>query len=145
MAFMGRASDIILQWYEEIWTNGHVDQVNSIYAPAPPDECVVPQDNTTSEEAVEIISALTNLITQPTVKVLHIVETEPWVCALVELRGFKAGTEKPVELRWINMARIADNRIVESYRIPNLLAFFEQLGQLPDHSFELLLSGTKLK
>lgn len=142
---MGRASDIILQWYEQIWTNGRFELIETLYAPAPPDECLIPNATATRQEAVEIIAALTNLVAQPSVRVLHIMEVNDWVSVLVELNGFKAGAKTPVHLRWINMARIKNDRIVESYPSADLLPFFEQLGQLPNHSFELLLSGTKLK
>jgi hypothetical protein len=40
---------------------------------------------------------------------------------------------------------VEGNNIVESYPSVNFLSFFEQLGQLPENAFELLLGGTSLR
>ncbi len=68
-----------------------------------------------------------------------------WVSALVEMYGFKAGTDKPINMRWLTMVRLDKEIIVESYPAVDFVSLFEQLGQLPPNSFELLLSGTVLK
>lgn len=141
---MAGNKEIIHRWYQEIWIDGHLDRIGSLYCPAPDGKCVIPRGTADPVEVRETVSALTNLVSNKTVKVIHLVEDRDWVTALVELHGTKAGTDKPVVLRWLAMMRIKDNQIVESYPCMNFLTFFEELEQLPTHSFELLLGGTNL-
>jgi hypothetical protein len=61
------------------------------------------------------------------------------------MTGFRAGTGKPVQVRWPTMYRVEDGCIVESYPQINLLPLFEQPGQLPPHSLELMLGCSVLR
>ncbi|MEE4187889.1 MAG: ester cyclase [Roseobacter sp.] len=142
---MANKTDVIRRWYQEIWINGHWDRIDEIYQPAPDNECLIPGATPAPEEAREIVTALTNLVTNHKLSVLHTVEQGDWVSALVELNGLKAATAQPVMVRWLTMSRVTDDLIVESYPQVNLIPFFEQLGQLPPHSFELMLAGQKLE
>lgn len=141
---MSSSTDVIHRWYHEIWINGHWDRLDDIYCPAPDADCLIPGATADRTEARETVMALTSLVTDQKLRILHIVEDGDWVSAMVELTGRKAGTEIPVQLQWITLSRVCDGRIVESYPQVNLLAFFEQLGQLPPHSFELMLAGAAL-
>ncbi len=141
---MQSKADIIHKWYEDVWIGGDLDKVEQMYQPAPDDESLIPGATISVEETREMIVVLANLITDIRVRIIHTVEKGEWVSALVEIYGFKLGTETPVYMRWLTMVRIDGDRIVESYPSVNFLSFFEQLGQLPDDAFELLLSGTVL-
>ena len=142
---MSSTTDVIHRWYHDIWINGHWDRLDTIYQPAPSEECLIPGGTADRNEARETATALTSLVTDHKLCILHTVEQGDWVSALVEMTGLKAGTDVPVQLRWLTLSRIANGRIVESYPQMDLLSFFEQLGQLPPHSFELMLGGAELR
>ncbi len=142
---MTSKKEIIYRWYNEVWINGRWELIDEVYDPTNSATCIIPGATAASHEAREIVTALTNLIWNPKLSILHTIEDGDWVTAFVEMTGIKAGTDRQVDLRWLTMSRIENNKIVESYPHVNLLSFFEQLGQLPQHSFELLLAGTKLR
>ena len=138
-------AEIIQRWYEEIWVNANWDKVDEIYRPAPECESLIPGGLIDTLEAREMVTVFNNLITDQKIRITHCIEEGDWVSALVEMYGRKAGTDKPVTMRWLTMVRLEGEVIVESYPAVDFLSLFEQLGQLPPDSFELLLSGTVLR
>ncbi|MEM9576271.1 MAG: nuclear transport factor 2 family protein [Pseudomonadota bacterium] len=142
---MRSKAEIIHQWYKDIWIGGDLDKVEQMYCPVPDEDALVPGALTSIEETREMVVVLANLVGEMQVRVIHSIEQDDWVSAQLEVSGCKQGTDVPVSLRWLTMVRFEDGRIVESYPSVNFLSFFEQLGQLPADSFELLLSGTVLR
>lgn len=142
---MNNSLEIIRRWYREVWTLGHLDQIDILYRPAPPEECLRAERSVARHELRELITILRELVTKTQVTVVQVLQDGDWCAAYVELTGFKAGTHQPVQMNWIAMMRLEGEYIVESYPFTNFISLFEQLGQLPRDTFELLLSGTKLK
>lgn len=141
---MSLNSDIVLRWYEDVWHQGKLHLIDKLYRPAPSTECLVQEGPVPANETREFIALVEELIDDKTVRVLHIVENGDWVSAMVQLDGVKSGTAEPVHLRWLSMLRIEKGCIVESYPSANFMSLFEQMGQLPENTFELLLGGTVL-
>ncbi len=137
--------EIIQRWYEEIWVKGNWGMIDQIYRPAPESESLIPGGLIDTLEARELVTIFNNLITDQKIRIVHCVADGEWVSALVEMYGFKAGTDKPINMRWLTMVRLDKEIIVESYPAVDFVSLFEQLGQLPPNSFELLLSGTVFK
>ena len=142
---MASKADIILRWYKDIWIDGDWEKIDYLYQPAADTDCLIPGGTAPQAETRELVAVLNNLISDQRVRVIHTVEDGNWISALVEMYGFKAGTEIPVYMRWTTMVRVEGSCIVESYPSVNFVSFFEQLGQLPENAFELLLSGTVLQ
>ncbi|ABG31864.1 hypothetical protein CEP88_01435 [Roseobacter denitrificans] len=142
---MLRKTEIIQRWYEEVWVKGNSDMIDEIYRPAPENESLIPGGLINTTEARELATVFNSLITDQKIRVVHCVEQGEWLSALVEMYGFKAGTDKPVNMRWLTMVRLDGDVIVESYPAVDFLSLFEQLDQLPPDSFELMLSGTVFK
>ena len=141
---MHSKAGIVLKWYEDALVRGDLDTIERMYKPASDEKCLLPTGTPSVAETRELIVVLANLVTDLRVRVIHSVENGEWVSAMVEIHGFKIGTESPVYLRWMTMMRIEGDYIVETYPSVNYLNFFEQLGQLPEDTFELLLGGTVL-
>lgn len=138
-------ADILYRWYNEVWIAGHHDRIEQIYQPEIADKCLLPGETADIDDVRELVTVLGDRITDQTVRIVKTIETGDWVAALVEMHGKCTDTHKPVFMRWMTMVRIKDDLIVESYPCINFLRFFEQLGQLPNDSFELLLGRTVLR
>jgi hypothetical protein len=136
---------IILEWYEDVWIKGNFDRMDDLYQPAPMEECLNPGVSISCDDVRELATVFNSLVSDQRVRIVHCIEDIPWVSAMVEMRGVREGTDEPVYMRWLTMMRIEHGRILESYPSIDFLSFFEQLGQLPDNAFELMLSGTIFK
>ncbi|MEO9653130.1 MAG: nuclear transport factor 2 family protein [Roseobacter sp.] len=141
---MRSKSDIVRSWYVDIWMNKQWDDISKFYHPAPNADCLLPSGSNDPFDLKELIIVLDSLICDKTISVLKSVEQGDWVSSMVEMRGFKTGTTNAVCLRWMTLLRIDGDYIVEAYPTINFIDLFQQLGQLPDSTTELLLSGTRL-
>lgn len=137
--------EIVRQWYQDVWIDRKWDRMDELYRPANEEDCLSSGASTSASETREMVISFANLVTDQRIRIIHSIEKGEWVSALVEMYGFNAVTDEPIYMRWTSMVRIQDGRIVETYPSINFLSFFEQLGQLPKDSFELLLGGTILK
>ena len=132
---MSDKADVIRKWYEDVWIAGDIDRIADIYQPADDKDCLI-EGSTEGPEG----SRFRIVVVQPSPP-----GTDPHVSAIILMDGQRTDTGAPVQMRWITYVRVADGRIVESYPSVNFLSFFEQLGQLPENTFELLLGGTVLR
>jgi hypothetical protein len=142
---MRSAAEIIKKWYEDAWVKGNWDTPDSLYRPVSQDTCLVPDALLPLEEARELSSIMNTLVKSQKINVIHTVQEGPWISAIVEMHAENAATDEPVHMRWTAFLRIEDDRVVETYPAFDFLKYFEQLGLLPQNSFELLLSGTALR
>lgn len=71
------------------------------------------------------------------VRVIHIVENDDWMSAVVGMFGHQAETETPFSLEWLTMVRIQGDCIVKGYPSVDFLDFPGQVGQRPQDAFEL--------
>ncbi len=138
-------TEVVARWYRILWTEGRVDQIGSLYAPADAADCLMPQGSIDPNEISDLISILHEFLDAINVDVLHCVQDGSWISAMLRLSGEKAGTGTPVTAVWQTSMRIEGEIIVESYPTFDFVPFFEQLGQLPHDAFALLLSGTILR
>jgi HAMP domain-containing protein len=138
-------ADVIQRWFEEVWINGRLDLIEELYDPAAAGEYLIPAGPRQKQEIGELINVLNSFVSDLRVQVIHSVEQADWISAMIKAHGLKADTDTPVHVRWLTLVRIEGETIVESYPSMDYMSFFEQMGQLPENVFELLLSGTVLR
>ncbi|MFA5582354.1 MAG: hypothetical protein WDA25_10430, partial [Paracoccaceae bacterium] len=92
-----------------------------------------------------LVPAIMQWIRDPVVTLERLVECGPWVCALVHIAALAAETMHPVTITGQIMLRMNEQgKIVEAYNHFDHLAFFEQLGFLPQGTMALCLGGVEL-
>ena len=142
---MKQKLDIVNRWFREVWIEGNLDTIEEIYNPASADECLHADGTPATGEVFELTQVLRTLVTNKTVRIIKAIEDGPWIALMLEMEGADSASRRSVKMRWQTFMRIENGQIIENHPSVNFIALFEQLGQLPPNSFELMLAGTELK
>lgn len=141
---MDKKIDIVNRWFREVWIEGNLATIEKIYEPAPAHECLHEDGTPATGEVLELTQVLRTLVVNKTVRIVKAIEDGPWIALSLEMEGADSASGKPIKMRWQTFMRIENGKIIENHPSVNFINLFEQLGQLPPNSFELMLAGTEL-
>ncbi|WP_299614514.1 hypothetical protein [uncultured Tateyamaria sp.] len=90
------------------------------------------------------MAILFSLVRDIQVTFLKALDVDNWASVFMRINCTSRVNGAKVEVFQQIMSRQQDGRLAESYPQFDLLRFFEQLGQLPDDAYPLLMAGNKL-
>ncbi|MFK7881886.1 hypothetical protein [Roseobacter sp.] len=137
-------AEILDRWYKDVWEDGKLDVIEDYFIPEEDMEHTAANFRIVPSEIREWVSILRSFVTDIKVKMLHSIEDDEWLSAMLEIKCTNAATGAPVKVYQQIMLRFEGNLKAESYPAFDFIRFFEQLGQLPEDTHALLLSGTRL-
>lgn len=128
-------------WYREIWQNGNLAVIDEVFAPGKIASLPLPGDMATREEFAEFLAAAQMLLTDITPVITQSVEQGDRLAAVVTVHAKRADNGQPVLAASHIMARFENGKIVEKHTLLDLMSLFEQLGQLPQDSVAICMTG----
>lgn len=137
-------SVILRRFYQEVWEGGRLDVIERYFHPETPDHILIDDRAVEPHEVREWMEILRSLVTNMKVEFIHTVDEGDWSAALMRVRCDCNRTHKPIEVYQQIMSRQKDGKLIESYPQFDLLRFFEQLDQLPENAYALLMGGFRL-
>ncbi|WP_282605659.1 ester cyclase [Pelagibius sp. Alg239-R121] len=78
------------------------------------------------------------------IQVTHSMEAGDWISALCVFHAKKNDTNEQVKMTGTVFLKIVDDKIVEAYNHWDFFSLFEQLGLIPEESFERCLAGESI-
>ncbi|WP_282096825.1 ester cyclase [Epibacterium ulvae] len=141
---MTTKTDLMLQYYRDVWENGELEKIESYFTPQDHDQYVVEGKKIVPSEIREWVSIIRSFVTDIKVTILQSVEEGDWLALMLRIDCLRVDTRTPVRVHQQIMFRFDGNLKAESYPFFDFLNFFEQLGQLPEDVHALLLAGTHL-
>lgn len=141
---MQTTSDILRQYYSQVWEQRDLDKIAGYFHPDAGQDLLIKNRAVDVNEVREWMEILHDLVHDITVSFIHSIEDGPWCAAFLEISCTSTTTGKPVTVYQQIMVRQRDGLFMESYPQFDLLRFFAQLDQLPPDAYPLLMGGTRL-
>lgn len=136
---------ILSDWFQRVWIDGDLDAVDGFFADNTSADGMLTGIACSAADFQALVPAIMQWIRDPVVTLDRLVESGAWVCALVHISAVAAETMRPVTITGQIMLRLDEHgKIVEAYNHFDHLAFFEQLGFLPQDTMALCLGGVEL-
>ena len=137
--------DILENYYKEVWERGDLDAVDTYFNLVADTNRIIDDAGIVPSEIREWVSIIRSFVTNISVRVVKSVEEGDWISAYLEINCQRIDNGAAVHVyQQIKMRFVGDQKI-ESYPQFDFLRFFEQIGQLPENTFELLMGGARLK
>lgn len=140
-----RKHDILKNYYREVWENGNFDAIDGFINPSADTDRLNNNDVVETNEIREWVTIFRNFVTNIKVNTVKSIEEDDWLCAYLEINCERIDNGAPVCVYQQVIVRFVGDQVVEGYPHFDLLRFFEQIGLLPENTFELLMAGTHLK
>ncbi|WP_300055118.1 ester cyclase [uncultured Roseobacter sp.] len=138
-------TDILREWYTAVWEEGRLEVIEDYFLDTPHTQYIAQGFGIEPSEIREWVSVLRSFVTDIRVTILHSIEEGDWISAMLEITCRNAATGAPMKVHQQIMLRFDGDKKAESYPAFDFIRFFEQLGQLPEHTHALLLGGTVLR
>lgn len=143
-------ADILKQWYVDVWENGDLDVIEDYFlelshTSTDGEDHLAPGFGVDAKELREWLSILHSFVTDIKVDVLQTIEQGDWISAVLRITCRQRETTNKIEVIQQITLRFEGDKKAESYPSFDFIRFFEQLGQLPEDTHALLLSGTVLR
>ncbi|WP_299671585.1 ester cyclase [uncultured Roseobacter sp.] len=138
-------TDILREWYTAVWEEGRLEVIEDYFLDTTHTQHIAQGFGIEPSEIREWVSVLRSFVTDIHVTILHSIEEGDWISAMLEITCRNAATGAPMKVHQQIMLRFDGDKKAESYPAFDFIRFFEQLGQLPEHTHALLLGGTVLR
>ncbi|ARE39179.1 hypothetical protein RGUI_1038 [Rhodovulum sp. P5] len=131
-------------WYRRVYIDGDMDAVGDLFTENMQEQGLMPGMQVNPAELQVFATALVHLVEDPSIRIVKAIESDDWLCALIETGGTRPDDGRPVRAMGQLMARFEGDRIAEAYNSFDFIHLFEQLGLLPEDSVAIGMSGQKI-
>ncbi len=137
-------SELLQDFLQAVWINGDLGAVDQLFAPDAGADGLLPDMTLTPEDFKTMVMALLNLVQEPEISLVKMLEDEDWVAMMMRVRAQSQIGPDQISATGQIMARFKDGKIVEVYNHFDFLGLFQQLGLIPHEAVTLCLSGEPL-
>ncbi|TMV08773.1 ester cyclase [Ruegeria sediminis] len=137
-------SDVLKAWYAEVWEQGNTDAISRFFTPDTTAEGLIPEMQVGPDDFRDLVTAFRHILGDIRVDLPKIIEDGNWLSAILHVHTTRADTGAPIEVTGQVMARFRDGKVVEAYNQFDFISFFEQLGQFPQDTLPVCMTGQRL-
>lgn len=137
-------SGLLKNWYEQVWEQGNVDMIDTFFGADTMAEGLIPEMQVGPDDFREFVSAFRYHLGDIRVELPKIIENGDWLSAILHVHTSRADNGAPIEVTGQTMVRVKDGKIVEAYNQFDLISLFEQLGQMPEDTLPVCMTGQRL-
>ncbi|WP_170330023.1 ester cyclase [Ruegeria arenilitoris] len=137
-------ADILRNWYAEVWENGNIDAIDQFFAPDTMAEGLIPEMQVGADDFRDLVMAFRHVLGDIKVDLPKIIEDGDWVSGILNVSTTRADNGAPLQATGSVIARIKDGRMVEAYNQFDFISLFEQLGQFPQDTLPVCMTGQRL-
>ncbi len=137
-------SDRLRAWYAEVWEQGNTEAIDQFFAPETMAEGLIPEMQVGADDFRDLVSAFRHVLGDIKVELPKIIENGDWVSGILHVRTFRADNGAPLEVTGQVMARFKGDKMVEAYNQFDFISLFEQLGQFPQDTLPVCMTGQRL-
>ncbi|SLN39362.1 SnoaL-like polyketide cyclase [Falsiruegeria litorea R37] len=137
-------SELLKEWYDRVWVHGDLEAIDQFFDPDTMAEGIIPEMQVGVDDFRDLVTAFRFHVGDIDVKLPKTVENGDWVAAMLHVHTSRADNGAPIEVTGQVMARFKDDKVVEAYNQFDFISLFEQLGQLPEDTLPICMTGQQL-
>ena len=137
-------TEILHNWFDQVWCQGNLAVIENFLAPDIAASGVVPPMKLTREEFASFMTIVRSQLERISVEVTHTIEQGDWLAARVAIQGIATRTGERIATTGQLMVRFENGKMAEAYNEFDYISILEQLGQLPEDTIAVCLTGQSL-
>ncbi|MEX0319734.1 MAG: ester cyclase [Ruegeria sp.] len=136
--------EVLKEWYAQVWEQGNTEAIDQYFDPDTMAEGLIPEMQVGPDDFRDLVTAFRFILGEIRVELPKIIEDGDWLSAILHVHTSRADNGAPIEVSGQVMARFRDGKMVEAYNQFDFISFFEQLGQLPQDTLPVCMTGQRL-
>ncbi|MFD3189641.1 ester cyclase [Sedimentitalea sp. HM32M-2] len=137
-------SDQLRKFYEDVWVKGDLDAIDMYFSADAQAGGIIPEMQVSPDDFRDLVSAFKTLLGDIRFDMPKVIENGEWAAAIIHAHTSRADNGAPVEVTGQTMARFDGDKMVEAYNQFDYVSLFEQLGQFPDDTLPVCMTGQRL-
>lgn len=136
--------EILNEWFQRVWIAGEIEAIPEFFTPRSQASGVMSGLEMGPEDFAALIPAMRAKVHDFSVEIVHAIDQGDWLWTLQIIRGRARETDQPLEFTGQLAVRFEGGKMAEAFNHYDLIAVFEQLGQMPPDTLGLCLMGESL-
>jgi hypothetical protein len=136
--------ELMERWFQKVWIEQDLDAIDDFFVEETQANGIVPDMRLSPQEYRDFVTMVVALVEDIHITTEVVTETGEWFQALFKVTARSVVDSAPVMVLGQVCVRFSGDKFVEAYNSFDFMGFFEQLGQLPEQSIALCLTGQSL-
>ena len=136
--------EILHEWFQRVWIAGEIEAIPEFFCVGSQASGVMTGLQMGPEDFAALIPAMRARVRDLSVEVVHFLEQGDWLWTLQIVRGLSAEDGRALEFSGQLALRFEGDKFAEAFNHYDMIAVFEQLGQMPPETLALCLTGETL-
>ncbi|WP_040104051.1 ester cyclase [Phaeobacter gallaeciensis] len=132
------------RWFQGLWVNGDTTVLDELFAEDTEAVGLIPDIAMKKPEFVVLAEAVRELCTDIQVEISHAVEAGDWIAVRIQVEAVSIMHNRPFQVSGHIMARASEGKFIEMISQFDFLTLFENLGQMPENTLPVCLTGQQL-
>jgi hypothetical protein len=141
---MTKKKELLQAWYDCVWVKGDLDAIDRFFQSSTIATGIIPEMQIGPDDFRDLVTAMLHMVGDVKVGLPVAVEDGDWLSALITVNAVRLDNRAPVNVTGQVMVRFEGDKMVETYNQFDFMGLFEQLGQLPDNTLAICMTGQKL-
>ncbi|UWR41302.1 ester cyclase [Phaeobacter inhibens] len=136
--------EMLNRWLQELWVHGNNSILDELLADEAGAVGLIPDIAMKKAEFAVLAEAMRALCSDIQVQITHTVEAGDWVAVRIQVDAVGIHESRPVQATGQIMARAVQGKFHELISQFDFLTLFECLGQMPENTLPICLTGQQL-
>lgn len=141
---MSQKTELLEQWFKRVWIEADLDAVDEFFSTQAEANGLLPDMRLGPQDYRDFVPMVLALVEDVEIDLVVSTESDDWVQSLYKVSARSVSNSAPVTVLGQVTVRVADGHFTEAYNCFDFMGFFEQLGQLPEQSLAICLTGGTL-
>ncbi|MEE2946249.1 MAG: nuclear transport factor 2 family protein [Pseudomonadota bacterium] len=142
---MSEKVKLLEQWFQRVWNEADLDAIDDYFSHDTKAGGLMPDMRLGPQDFKDFVPLILALLDDLHIELLNNTENEDWLQSLYKVTALSAATSAPIQVLGQVTVRVENGKIIEAYNCFDFMGFFEQLGQLPEQSIAICLTGGNLR
>lgn len=136
--------EVVKQWFHDLWERADAAAINALSQSDTVIHGAITDLGATRNDYSDMVMALNGLLNNITFEYITPLEQGDLVAAQLLVRAQAPRSNTPIRFSGQFIARVTEGKLAEITATIDYMKMFEQLGQIPEESLAICLTGERL-
>lgn len=141
---MSEKVELLENWFQRVWNEGDLDAIDDYFSEDTKANGLMPDMRLGPQDFRDFVPLVLALLDDLHIELINNTENEDWLQSLYKVTARSSASSAPVQVLGQVTIKVKDGKITEAYNCYDFMGMFEQLGQLPEQSLAICLTGGTL-
>lgn len=141
---MSEKVELLEQWFQRVWIEADLGAIEAFFSEDAEANGLLPEMRLGPQDYRDFVPLVLALVEDLKVELVNNTENDEWLQSLYKVTARSTASSAPVVVLGQLTVRVIDGKFTEAYNCFDFMGLFEQLGQLPEQSLAICLTGGTL-